>query len=415
MSRFRSPVAKVLIVASLALFVVLWGAMIWTAFEHDAVPLTTLDPQGPFSTMIDDLVAPVFIIGGMVFVGVLGAVMYFVLRYREKGDDDLELPKQTHGHTAAEVAWTIAPGIVLAVVAFLTVGVILDLSAEEEGALRVEVYGAQWWWGYNYDITGDRSFDSDGDISTANELVIPVGRPVELRITSMDVIHSFWIPALNGKADAVPGMHRDWKIQADAPGVYRGQCTEFCGLSHANMRMLVRAIPADEFDEWVARQQQPAADPPADNELAVAGQEQFVNLCASCHLVDGLNNEQIAQLHEDDEFPLVAGVAPDLTHFRSRGTFAGGIYNLTYPNPAGDDSPFGATCTLEDLENCGDPTDIGLAGNPDNPLYRPFIEDWLRNPPAMKPMAAEEGRGMPNLNLTQEQIDQLVAYLDTLR
>jgi cytochrome c oxidase subunit 2 len=232
---------------------------------------------------------------------------------------------------------------------------------------------------------------------------------VELSVTSNDVIHSFWIPALNGKRDAVPGMVSPWKLQADEPGVYRGQCTEFCGLSHANMRMLVRAIPADEYDRWIAEQQKPAPEPVSVQ--ARQGLDEFKNNCASCHLVDGVSNQQLAE----NPAALVSGIAPNLTHLMSRGTFAGSIFNLHYPNPLGNNQPFGATCTFDNLADCGDPTDIGLAGNPDNPLYRPALEAWLRNAPAVKPMAPDQGRGMPNLGLTQDQINAIVAYLETLK
>lgn len=414
MKRFNSTAARIAIVASLAIFVVLWVGMIvaWVTGGDGRFPLTTLDPQGPFSTLIDNLVIPVFIIAGVVFVGVLGTVFYTIMKYRVKGDPELDtapMPKQTHGHTAAEITWTAIPAAILAVVAVLTAVTILDLAAEEPDSLQVEVFGQQWWWGFRYDVDNDGSFDSESDVETAAELIIPVGRPVELSVTSNDVIHSFWIPALNGKRDAVPGMVSPWKIQADEPGVYRGQCTEFCGLSHANMRMLVRAIPAADYDRWIADQQKPAINPLSAQ--ARAGLAEFNNNCASCHLIDGVNNEQLAE----NPAALVAGIAPNLTHLMSRGTFAGSIFNLHYPNPEGNDQPFGATCTMQTLRDCGDPTDVGLAGNPDNPLYRPALEAWLRNAPAMKPMAADQGRGMPNLGLTQDQINDLVAYLETLK
>jgi cytochrome c oxidase subunit 2 len=414
MKRFNSTVGRIAIVASLALFVVLWVGMVVAGVtgSDTEYQLTTLQPQGPFSTLIDNLVAPVFIIAGVVFVGVLGAIFYIIMKYREKGDPELDLtpmPKQTHGHTAAEITWTAIPAAILAVVAVLTAITILDLSAEEPDSVQVEVFGQQWWWGYRYDVNNDGRFDSDSDVETSTELVIPVGRPVQLSVTSNDVIHSFWIPALNGKRDAVPGMVSPWKLQADEPGVYRGQCTEFCGLSHANMRMLVRAIPAEDFDRWVADQQKPAPEPVTEAEKA--GLSEWKNNCGSCHLIDGVNNQQLAE----NPAALVSGIAPNLTHLMSRGTFAGSIYNLHYPNKVGNDQPFGATCTRDTLAECGDPADVALAGNPDNPVYRPALEAWLRNAPAMKPMAPDQGRGMPNLGLTQDQIDVIVAYLETLK
>ncbi len=226
MKRFRSTGAKIAIIGSIALFVVLWTVMIVAALTggNDPFQLTTLDPQGPFSTLIDNLVAPVFIIAGLVFVGVLGAILYIVLRYREKGDPELDtapMPKQTHGHTAAEITWTAIPAAILAVVAVLTAITILDLAAEEPDSLQVEVFGQQWWWGYRYDIDNDGRFDSDTDVETATELIIPVGRPVQLSVTSNDVIHSFWIPALNGKRDAVPGLVSPWATGFCSPTTSR--------------------------------------------------------------------------------------------------------------------------------------------------------------------------------------------------
>lgn len=407
--RARSVIGKILIALSLAIFVVMWGAMLWQAFDDQ--PLTTLVPQGPNSQRIQDLVAPVFIIAGVIFVLVMGGVFAIVLKYRDKGDDDVEIPTQLHGKTALEIGWTIAPAAILAVVAVLTVFTIVDLNETEDDALKVEVFGQQWWWGYRYDVNDNGRFDDPEDIVTATELVIPTGREVDLTITSNDVIHSFWIPALNGKRDAVPGMLTSWKLEAPEPGAYRGQCTEYCGLSHANMRMLVRAITPEDYEAWVADQQRPAADPPASNELAVEGKKQFESICASCHLINGVNNEQLAETPPS----LVAGVAPDLTHLMSRGTFAGSIYNLHYPNPEGNDQPLGATCDESDLSGCGDPTDVALPGNPDNPVYEADLEAWLRDAPSMKPMAPDDNRGMPNLGLTEEQIDQIVAYLVTLK
>ena len=415
----KSTVGKVLIALALASFVLLWVGIVWASLWPDSFPLysaadtpgqlDTLDPQGPSARRIQDLVAPVFGIAGVIFVAVLGAIFAFSIKFRDKDEDDTDVPEQVHGKTALEIGWTILPALILFVVAILTVFTIVDLEQREDDAIKVEVFGQQWWWGYRYDVNDNGSFDDPEDIVTATELVVPVGREVDLTITSNDVIHSFWIPALNGKKDAVPGMTSDWKLEAASPGTYRGQCTEYCGLSHANMRMLVRAIPAEDYDAWVADQQQPAADP--SGELAQAGKTQFENLCAGCHLIDGVNNETLAETPPS----LVSGVAPNLTHLMSRGTFAGSILNLHYPNPPGNDQPLGATCTTETLSECGDPTDVALPGNPDNPIYAPALEAWLRDPEAVKPMAPDENRGMPNLQLTEQQIDELVAYLETLK
>ena len=124
--------------------------------------------------------------------------------------------------------------------------------------------------------------------------MIPVGREVELSVTSNDVIHSFWIPALNGKSDAVPGQHHPWKLEADKPGIYRGQCTEFCGLSHANMRMLVRAVPQRRVRRLGGQPAQAGAAPPAAGSEAEQGKQVFeAQLCSSCHLINGVNNDKV--------------------------------------------------------------------------------------------------------------------------
>ncbi len=275
--------------------------------------------------------------------------------------------------------------MILAFVAVFTVATILDLADEDPNAMSVDVYGQQWWWGYEYDVDGDDEID----FVTANELVIPAVDEVNLRIMSRDVIHSFWAPALNGKKDAVPGRVHPLTFQASEPGVYIGQCTEFCGLSHANMRLKVRALPRAEYDAWVENQLREAAEP--TSEAAAAGLAVFEAQCTTCHLIRGVNQDTYEGAAQ------VSGAAPDLTHFASRSAYAGAIFDL-YVDVDGD--------------GFGDPE----SGEFDIPQ----LEAWLRNPPAEKPMApdppadGELGRGMPNLNLTERQIDDLVAYLTGL-
>jgi cytochrome c oxidase subunit II len=346
-------------------------------------PLDTLQPAGSESRTIHNLVVPVFLIAGVVFVLVQGGVLYVVWKFRRREGDD-ELPEQVHGNTKLEVGWTILPAVVLAFVAVFTVSTIIDLANQPDDALEVQVIGNQWWWEYRYDLNGDGAFD---EIVTATDLVIPAGEPVNLSITSRDVIHSFWIPSLNGKKDAVPGRLHPLTIHADEPGVYWGQCTEFCGLSHAYMQMRVVALEPGEFETWAQGQQEPQ-DAPTD-ELAAQGMETFTNVCSGCHLVSGHNDD----VFDPGNIPLVAGAAPNLTHFATRGAFAGGIFDLWL-----------------DLDGNGvvDPSEIG------GRLNRTDLEAWLRNPPAMKPMAADQERGMPNLGLSEEDIDALVAYLETL-
>ncbi|MDZ7677467.1 MAG: cytochrome c oxidase subunit II [Acidimicrobiales bacterium] len=334
-------------------------------------PLDTFAPEGPEARTIMDLVLPVFLVAAVVFVLVEGAIVVIMWKFRQrKNDDDPDgLPPQVHGNTRLEVGWTVLPAVILAPIAVLTVLTIFDLEERDADAVPVEVVGNQWWWQFNYDI------DEDGepDIVTATEMVVPAGRQIDLSITSNDVVHSFWIPRLNGKRDAVPGRTHTWSIEADEPGYYWGQCTEFCGLSHAEMRMRVVALPPDQYDEWVQSQMQPAPEPQTASEAR--GRDLFAQLCSSCHRNAGLPED--AQPSEDDH-PLVAGVAPDLTHFASRRAYAGGIFELY---------------------------------NDDMTVNRGQLEAWLRNPPAEKAMAPGDNRGMPNLGLTEPQIDDLVDYL----
>jgi len=418
-SKWRRRVGVALALIVVAIVGVLYISLISDAiFGNGGKQLTTLSPHGTESQKIQTLITPVFAIAGVVFVLVFGLVLSFCLKYRDRGDDADDFPIQRHGSTPLEIGWTVLPALILLVVAIFTVATIVSLNRTTKGALKVEVVGQQWWWAFHYDMNNDGVYTdtAHGDIITATELVIPVDREVDLTITSRDVIHSFWIPALNGKKDAVPGQHHPLILQSNKIGVYRGQCTQFCGLSHANMRMLVRVVSAADFQRWVANQQKPSVQPTTD--VAKAGQKIFEQqLCSSCHLIRGVNDAKIASGSANKQ--LVSGVAPDLTHIATRGTFAGSIYNLYTP---------------DSLTNPGHPGDAAIVadpGDPGNALYggdsAPYtwnvtgLSAWLRNPPLMKPMyagplvPANERRGMPNLHLTELQIAQLVAYLETLR
>ncbi len=356
-------------------------------------PLTTLDPKGVQSNRIDDLVTPVFAVAGIVFVLVLGAVAIFSIKFRRKpGDvDGVDEPVQIHGIPRLEWAWTIAPAILLGALAVLNVQTIWKLEDRDKDALTVEVYGQQWWWEYRYDVNDD----GKPDVITANQMVIPAGRQINLVIRSNDVIHSFWIPSLNGKKDAVPGRTHVWSLEADKPGLYQGTCTEFCGLSHAYMRMEVKAVSAAEYETWLEDQQKPAEvptddtpDDTTDDSLVFTGYTEFKNNCAQCHQVDGLGyDKELNDGTPDPDYgganhPLTSGNAPNLTHLMSRNKFAGNLFDLY---------------------------------TEDGQVNTSNLGNWLRNPKNMKPMAPDENRGMPNLNLTSDQIEALVAYLSTLK
>lgn len=366
------------------LLLVVAAALVLLSACADNAPLDTLEPQGPEARSIDRLLNPVLWVAGAVFVFVEFGVLWLALRFRRRrDDDDTVVPEQTHGNTRLEIGWTILPALILAGVAVATIATLFRLSDEPEGALEVKVYGQQWWWAYQYDTDGD----GNSDVVTANELVIPAGEPVNLRITARDVIHSFWAPALNGKRDATPGREHPLTIEADEPGIYAGQCAEYCGLSHALMRLRVVALAPEDFQAWMDAQMEDAPEP-ADAE-ARAGLEVFQQLCIQCHRIDGVNDLPLGDAEQ------VSGVAPDLTHLMSRTVFAGGIFTLRdVPVQAGEDF------TLEDYQG--------------GTFDRSELEAWLRDPPGEKPMYPEGNRGMPNLGLTEQQIDQLVAYLQTL-
>jgi cytochrome c oxidase subunit II len=364
-------------------------------------PQDTLQPNGPIARSIDQLWDGVFLVAVVVFILVEFGTLALVIRFRRrKGDSDDDLPTQTHGNTKLEIGWTILPAVMLAVVGFFTLRTLFDINERNEDDLTIKVTGQQWWWEYEYDVDGDGEFTEE--VLSANDLVIPAGVDVNLDIESNDVIHSYWIPALNGKKDAVPGRSHPLRVNADEPGTYVGQCTEYCGLSHSYMRQRIVALPPDEFEAWLDDQTDEAEVP--SEEQAAAGAELFTTQCSGCHLARGINDDEFEEAGNGEEL-LVAGNAPDLTHFATRGTFAGAIFDL-WVDQDGDD-------IVEHDE---------IGTDNDGELNSADLEAWLRNPPEEKPMSAshipEEGddpiRGMPNFNLQEEQIDQLVAFLETL-
>jgi cytochrome c oxidase subunit 2 len=383
------------------------GAVVLAGCGRDNAPLDTWDPQGYDARKIHHLQWPIFLIAGIVGVIVFAFVAIAVVKFRDRGDE--KVPRQVHGAARLEVAWTIAPAVLLAAIAVPTLTTVFDLTKQSDPGFEITVIGQQWWWEYQY--RGTFNGQSLEGIVTADEMVIPAGVRVPLTITARDVIHSWWVPTLNGKRDAVPNRFHPWNIEADHPGDYLGWCTEFCGLSHANMRAHAIALSAEDFVRWAQNQAKPAANP-TDTE-ALAGQAVFAAQCARCHQVNGLTqtvkdpttgaeSQQPVIAAADQQ--LVSGVAPNLTHLMSRTTFAGSIYDLKKPG----------------CENDAAYTQAYVTGTAANCLNRADLEAWLRNAPAQKPMAAQlnkdkKYRGMPNLGLSEQQIDQLVAYLVTLK
>jgi cytochrome c oxidase subunit 2 len=309
-------------------------------------PQSTLDPKGDVARRIANLINPVFIVAGVVFVLVQGLIVVAIVKFRARPDSPE--PQQIHGNTRLEVGWTLVPALILLAVAVPTIKTIFDLAKTPANPVNVTVIGHQFWWEYRY---------TDLGVVTANELRMPAGRPVELTLNSVDVIHSYWIPPLGGKTDVVPGRNNHMHLEADKPGEYLGQCTEFCGASHANMRAKAIAMTPGDFDAWVAGQRAAAATP-ADGTVAADGMALFATKgCSGCHTVQGVS----------------AGVVgPNLTHIASRTTFAGSIFDRNDAN----------------------------------------LRKWLTNPQAEKPGNAMKIPGAP---LTPDEITKLIGYLDSLQ
>ena len=312
------------------------------ACASDAGPQDYLSPEGPIAERADGLWDLTFAIAVVVFIIVEAVLVFTVIRFRRKPGREAA---QFHGNTKVEVILTLIPTLILAGLAVPTVKAIADLSEEPPGALNVTVTAKQFWWQYEY---------PDAEVMTANEMHVPIGQPVVLTLEGADVIHSFWIPKLTGKQDVVPGRTNKMQFEATEPGTYWGQCTEFCGLSHANMRLRVIAHEPAEFEQWLLDQQKPASA--SLSGAAAQGEEIFGDTCVSCHAIKGTDAQ--------------ATTGPDLTHFASRETFAGAMFENNTEN----------------------------------------LKRWIDNPPAVKP-----GAQMPDYGLSAQEIDAVVAYLQTLK
>lgn len=371
-------------------------------------PQDVFQPKGPNADMINDLQLVVFWIAGVVGVLVCILAGYIFWKFRDRGQ---AIPAQKHGKPFVEITLTVIPALILTVVGVFTVRTIFDLAETQDTELIINVTGQQWWWEYDYPAQSDYGINQP--IITSGQLVIPVGTKVLLRETSRDVIHSYWIPALNGKKDAVPGRIHLLRMEADKPGIYAGQCTEFCGLSHANMRMEAVALSKEDFAKWVANQQK-AYTPPAADTLAAEGEATYINQCARCHQVNGLKDANGKPIISAPDESVYSGAAPNLTTLMTRNTFAGAMFDLVTEECRAD--IWGAK-----------PEEFGekyLKGVTKDCLNERDLRAWLRNAPAMKPMYADPAklgptngkyRGMPNLGLTEDDIDKLVAYLLTLK
>ena len=388
--------------------VVVAGVSVVVAGCATNAPQDTWQPKGPNSKLIDDLQQPVFAVAGIIGLIVAVAVIYTMIKYRDRGQP---IPEQIHGKPALEITLTVIPALILAVVSVFTFGAIFKLAKTDDTQMIINVTGQQWWWEYDYPAQNE--FGITQPIITSGQLVMPVGTKVLLRETSRDVIHSYWIPALNGKRDAVPGRVHTLRLEADKPGIYAGQCTEFCGLSHANMRMEAVALSKEDFAKWVSNQQAPYVAP-AKETLAQQGEEVFLNQCVRCHQVNGLMRADGTPAIAAPDENVWSGAAPNLSHLMSRNTFAGAMFDLLSKQCR--DEVWSAPSEVVGAKY--------LAGVTEECLNQKDLRAWLRNAPEVKPMYANPAdlavsngkyRGMPYLALSEDDITKLVAYLITLK
>ena len=313
---------------------------------------SALEPAGIQAERISNLWWAFFAILTAIWLAVMVMLAYGLVRGRRRAAPATD-ERTTRRQRIAVGSAIVASGLTLiglATADFATGRSIASLAASHPDPLVVRVTGYQWWWEVQYeDSVASRTF------TTANEIVVPVGRPVHVRIDAADVIHSFWVPNLHGKRDLIPGYSNSIWIRADEPGMYRGQCAEYCGDQHARMALFVTAVEPDSFDVWYANQLRPAATP--TNSSALRGMQVFTTgPCAVCHTIRGTG----------------AGgrVGPDLTHLASRSSIGAG----TLPNTRGH-----------------------LAG-------------WIVDSQGIKP-----GNRMPPMPLPGPDLNALLDYLETLR
>ncbi len=409
----RASVARVSrhsLTARRATVVVGIGALVLVAAgcAKDA-PQDTWQPAGENAQKIQNLQWPVFLIAGIVFLLVAAAVGWCVFRYRDRGQP---IPKQTHGRPALEIGLTILPALILIGIAVPTVGTLMALSKTSDTQCFVNVTGQQWWWEMDYPQQ-EGCGGVDAPIVTSGQMVIPINTNVLVRGTSRDVIHSFWIPKLNGKRDMVPGRVQTLRIEADKPGIYAGQCTEFCGLSHANMRMEVVALDPADFETWKANQLADYKPPAADNALALTGEQTFITQCSRCHQIDGLKDTDGNPVIAKPENYVYSEAAPNLSHLMSRNTFAGASFGpprQVLPQHGVGRQAGGVRPALPRGRHLAVPQRGRPAGV--DPQRAGEEADVHRSRQSSRRPTARLG-ACPYLALSEDQIDQVIAYLLT--
>lgn len=356
------------------------GAMLSAAGESPVRSVSIFEPASPGAESIVRLAWLGFAVATFIFVVVEGVLLYTVAKFRRRdrvrrpqladapvaigtspaSSESVE-PPQVYGSNPIEVAWTVAPAVIVFFLILVTARTLWEVNASPIAAadetptiLEVRVIGRQWWWEYQY-----KSYDGrELNFITANELHIPVSddeisRHTKLTLESADVCHSFWVPRLEGKMDVIPGLSNTLWLQTQEAGLFLGQCAEYCGTQHAHMLLRVVVDTPAEFEEWLVSQAKPAVNDPA---VAAEKQALFSETCVNCHRIRGTS--------------AIGSYGPDLTHLMSRATLASGMIALDEPN----------------------------------------LRRWIHDPQAIKP-----GCLMPAFGLNQHKEDQIVRYLLTLR
>src|SRR5439155_36900 len=313
-----------------------------------------LDPRGPQAESIAFVYWILFACAVVVLAIVVGALTYSGIKFRDRPG---RVAQQIHGSNTLELVWTVVPTLMVisfTALSWTRLNFINDVNSNV--AMTVKVEGRQWSWNFTYPDSPTFKLQDGTTLPAGEQLDIPVGQKIKLELTAKDVIHSFWVPNLGGKKDAVPGHTTQLWIQADQPGTYKGQCFEFCGTGHADMLITLVVHPKDQYATWIKDAVTTAnrlLDPATKK-----GRETFLSLpCVGCHTVQGT---------------IAAGkVGPELTHVASKKSIAGGLLS---------------------------------------PVDEANLTKWIKNPPAVKP-----GTLMPNLNLSDEQIHDIVQWLLTLK
>ncbi len=332
-------------------------------------PYSTTSPASPTADDVHSLYKLVFWLSLIVFVGVQFAIVYTALRFR-RTRNARRRPPQIHGNTRLEITWTVIPAVILLIILIPTITTLYDHdAAAAEGDLTIEVNGKQWWWEVVY---GENADGENLGIVTANEIRVPAGKEVIFKLKSNNVIHSFWVPRLSGKLDVIPGHENKLSITAEEPGVYQGECAEFCGTQHAWMRFSIVAMPEDEFYGWVNAMR--VGNPGTTNQDAelpegVTRAPANFNVCLACHQVNGFEGGAALV---GMEAPKTFG--PSLTNIACRDTIAAGM----------------------------------LINNPEN------LKQWIHDPGSVKPGNYMATQITPD-TFSDEEVDELVDYMMTLQ